>query len=115
MRLVRIGVGIGYEHQHAWVERALKRHDLPTEYDEFEDFDMASWPEKGDAVDHIKSGDVVVGVHLAFSERLCKEPTYFYNRFNGDLVVLCALLKVPLILIGEQPDMSNVPLGRLYA
>ena len=75
-----------------------------------EEYDMQSWPERGDALDHItKDTRAVFAFHLfGISERdrspaLRTPAGYFYNRENHKLMSLCKSLGVPLYVWGDQP------------
>lgn len=111
-RMLRVGLGKGYEFQADWIERALERHGLPKDLP-VEDFDMRSYPEKGDVIDAIQPGDLVVGQHLAFKAK-STEPDYFYNKRNQDLLKTAHAKGADVLLMGEQPDGTQNPKGVLY-
>ena len=89
-----------------------------------EEFDMATKPEKGDALDHIKQGLALVVAFNLYGVGLRERPDpyapktgYFYNRRNHELLLLCQQHEVPLLCLGDQPKgMCGIqlytPLGR---
>ncbi len=74
-------------------------------------YDMASWPHRGDALDHInESTPAVLAFHLFGIKKgqdyslQSLEADYFYNRENENLLPLCRSLGVPLYVFGDQPE-----------
>ena len=114
-KIIIIGIGKGDEHQLKWVYDALPTEELKEMFlnQQFDIYDMTSYPEKGDAIDAIienyKDVVAVVAVHLygiADSLDLSKKPDYYYNVKNYKLLELTKELEIPFIVIGDQPDRS---------
>lgn len=78
----------------------------------FEVYDMATMPEKGDALDAINPATpLVVAVHIwgidvSGDDYRELSPTYHYNRENHVLLPMTAELGIPLLVIGDQPINS---------
>lgn len=93
-------------------EYELSRALIDEEYDIY---DMATLPEKGDAVDHItKETKLVIALHLfgidhiprPINNKRTKEIPYFYpgeDGSNGNLLPKCMELGIPLVCWGDQP------------
>ena len=85
-KIIIIGIGKGDEHQLKWVYDALPTEELKEMFlnQQFDIYDMTSYPEKGDAIDAIienyKDVVAVVAVHLngiPDSLHLSKNPDYY--------------------------------------
>lgn len=74
---------------------------------DYENYDIALYPEKGDALDHIdETTEAVIAVHLfGIHSRTLKslELNYFYNKRNWELRAVTKHLGIPLIVFGDQP------------
>jgi hypothetical protein len=77
----------------------------------YEDYDMCTRPEKGDALDAVdENTGLVVALHLygidqipGHSDVAKTRGTTFYDRNNGDLLKLCMEKGAVLIAQGDQP------------
>jgi hypothetical protein len=73
-------------------------------------YDMATRPESGDgigAIDH--ETDLVVALHLNGMRGQDPDaaPGPMYNACNGMLLPLCKELRIPLLVVGDQPTQID--------
>jgi len=76
----------------------------------FDAYDMATKPEKGDALDHIGPDvGLVVALHLYGIDQIPGKQLYgmdlpyTYCKRNGELLQVCMGLHIPLVCWGDQP------------
>ena len=113
-KVIVIGLGTNYRDQLEWaIDRVpdhIVRQIIAGKADEY---DMASWPERGDALDHItKDTEAVLAFHLfGIHERDTDvgslKPDYFYNKRNHQLLAMTRKLGVPLYVFGDQPKGAS--------
>jgi cation transport regulator ChaC len=65
-------------------------------------FDMAQWPERGDALDHFDKGSAVVAAHLYYDDTDTRRG-FFYNKRNNEIVDEARRAGIPLFLFGDFP------------
>jgi len=100
-----------------WFESERNNKDISIRLHQgmYEEFDMATKSDLGDAVDAIESSpayeiSLVVALHLfgintlpGPSYHIDLNPTYTYNKRNGELLRMCMYRKIPLVVNGDQP------------
>lgn len=106
---VTLGIIAKYLTDHGqkeWADR-LWKHD-------YVEYDMAQWPERGDAIDAINDQtELVIALHLYGIDHLphegwqaaCKNP-YMYAGRNGELLPTCMKRGIPFVCWGDQPWMG---------
>lgn len=110
-KIIIIGIGEMYKHQLEWVYDVLHTEELRQMFlnGQIDLYDMTSYPEKGDAVDAIlrDAEDIatVVAHHLYwYKDTAPVKIPYFYNEKNEYLPIITKELKIPFIVMGDQPD-----------
>ena len=90
---------LGWENLH---KKMLNR--------EFDVYDMATVPEKGDARDHIRpETPLIIALHLygmRYDDRYhySSGPGYMYNQGNYKIYLLAHEWNIPLMVLGDQPE-----------
>jgi len=78
----------------------------------YEVYDMATQPEKGDARNHIQENTpLIIAMHLfgmdPNDQYKFSSGGYFYNQNNYMIYKLAELWNIPLMVMGDQPDPSK--------
>ncbi len=116
-RVIVIGLGTHSRKQIDWMFTWHVPEDIIREIAEgrADEYDMTSWPERGDALDHItKDTRAVVAFHLYGIHTEDIDPAdqhaagFYYNQRNHQLLTLTQSLGVPLYVFGDQPR-GDVP------
>lgn len=103
---------LSWLHEHRGIDYRMRVfRDLDCDV-----FNMAMFPERGDALDHIGTDtELVIGFHLNYrvvsdtlelsdsEKRFNRIPGYFYNRNNHGLYPVCMNSGVMLVCWGECP------------